>query len=514
MPRQSASPQEKKNISAMERARAAIEHFLYLPAYVIMFSVYPALEMYASNVHGIPAGDLIRPLAVSLALVFVVYLIFRLTVRRPLTSALATVSIAFFFFNYGHIRNFLYANGIIISKAALASIWLALLLVMLVWIISASAGWQNENIAPAMNLTTIILLLFPLVRLGIYHSTSAMPLERKIPETIQLQTNANSPDIYYIILDGYTRSDVMKSDYGYDNTPFLTSLQEMGFYVAECSQSNYGLTSLSVSSSLNLDYVQNISSVFRPDETDLLPAFKLLRSNTVRNSLAAAGYNVIVFASGFHWIEWRDADQFISPPKEPLSEFEIVILFSTYARLLDDFGIINLDDLHAEHYRNRTRLILNSFDDLLDIPSPKFVFIHVIAPHEPFAFDKNGSPISPDKVNNRNGYAGQAEFISNAIAPNLKKLVEESPTPPVIILQGDHGRLGDQPENLLKILNAYYLPGEHSQALYPSISPVNTFRVVLNSYFGTDYPLLEDISYYSRLTRKYDFTVIPNECHR
>lgn len=496
----------------MGKIRVVIEQFLYLPAYVVVFSIYPSLEMYARNVHGVPPEDLIRPLVVSLILSLVIYSIFWLTVRRQLASALATVGILFFFFNYGHVRNFLRANGIIVNKEVLAAVWLSLLIFLLVWIISASVKWQNQNIAPAMNLTVIVLLLFPIVRLVIYYSTLAMPLERKTPERIDLEASASTPDIYYIILDGYTRSDVMKSHYGYDNTPFLQGLQDIGFYVAECSQSNYGLTSLSISSSLNLDYIQNINSSFQPDESDLLPSFKLLRSNTVRNSLAAAGYNVVVFASGFYWIEWRDADQFISPPKEPLSEFEIVILFSTYARLLDDFGIVNLDDLHAEHYRNRTRLILNSFDNLLNIPSPKFVFIHIIAPHKPFGFDRNGNPVSPDKINDRDGYAGQAEFIGNALLPNLKELVEESETPPVIILQGDHGGYSDKREDLLKILNAFYLPGEESETLYPSISPINTFRIVLNSYFGTDYPLLEDISYYSSLTRKYDFTVIPNEC--
>ena len=42
------------------------------------------------------------------------------------------------------------------------------------------------------------------------------------------------------------------------------------------------------------------------------------------------------------------------------------------------------------------------------------------------------------------------------------------------------------------ILNAYYLPGDGSKKLYPSISPVNTFRVVFSHYFGADLDLLPD----------------------
>ncbi len=44
----------------------------------------------------------------------------------------------------------------------------------------------------------------------------------------------------------------------------------------------------------------------------------------------------------------------------------------------------------------------------------------------------------------------------------------------------------------MSILNAYYLPGFDQSKLYKSVSPVNSFRLVFNHYFGTKYPLLED----------------------
>ena len=47
------------------------------------------------------------------------------------------------------------------------------------------------------------------------------------------------------------------------------------------------------------------------------------------------------------------------------------------------------------------------------------------------------------------------------------------------------------------ILNAYYLPNGGNDLLYESISPVNSFRVIFNSYFGANYEILEDRSYYT-----------------
>jgi hypothetical protein len=494
-----------------QNIRNSIERFLLSPAYFILFSAYPVLALYAHNVPGVPPRDVLRPLAVSILVALLLFLVLRQATHHVHTSALIVFTALFAFFYYGHVRNLLYSNGILIRPAALAMIWLAATGLAIAYIARHGPVWKTEIMGPVMNLVVIILLLFPLLRLAIYVVARAMPLDRKIADVVEVEADAASPDIYYIILDAYTRSDVLKEDYGYDNSAFIDSLQDMGFYVAECAQSNYDTTSLSLSSALNMEYLQNISDVYQPDETDLLHSFKALDSNIVRNSLTEAGYKTVVFASGFHWIEWRDADHFISPAGRGLTEFEIVVLFSSYARNLDDFGIVNLDDIHAEHYRERTRLVLGSFDALLDIPSPKFVFIHIIAPHEPYGFDENGNSVAAERVNSRAGYAAQAKFIGTAILPQLQKLVNQSKIPPVIIVQGDHGRLGDKPAPLMKILNAYYLPG-HADLLYPSISPVNSFRLVFNSYFGTDFPLLEDISYYSTLERRYDFSVIPNTC--
>ena len=93
------------------------------------------------------------------------------------------------------------------------------------------------------------------------------------------------------------------------------------------------------------------------------------------------------------------------------------------------------------------------------------------------------------------------EFIDHALA--------ESGGNVIIIIQGDHGA----PETLhksrrLAILNAYYLPKGGNQKLYPSISPVNTFRIVFNTYFGTELDLLPDVSYLTSPDYLFDFTFV------
>ena len=76
-----------------------------------------------------------------------------------------------------------------------------------------------------------------------------------------MQLPETPPDIYYIILDGYGRQDALMEDYGYDNTAFLNFLEEQGFFVADCSRSNYSQTKFSLLTSLNMDFVEELVDV-------------------------------------------------------------------------------------------------------------------------------------------------------------------------------------------------------------------------------------------------------------
>jgi hypothetical protein len=48
--------------------------------------------------------------------------------------------------------------------------------------------------------------------------------------------------------------------------------------------------------------------------------------------------------------------------------------------------------------------------------------------------------------------------------------------------------------------------------LYPTITPVNTFRIIFNTYFGQNIPLLEDVSMYSSYEDPFRYKLIPNTC--
>jgi hypothetical protein len=157
------------------------------------------------------------------------------------------------------------------------------------------------------------------------------------------------------------------------------------------------------------------------------------------------------------------------------------------------------------------------------MPGPKFVCIHLLPPHPLFAFGPDDLPTDPGDFMNSdgtypfelyaNGYRNQLNYISGQLEKAVMTLLANSPNPPVIIIQGKHAPWFQTGAKQFQILNAYYLPG-HGDMLYPSISPFNTFRIVLDAYLGAHYPLLEDASYNSSIPNVFDFTRVDNTCSK
>jgi hypothetical protein len=193
-------------------------------------------------------------------------------------------------------------------------------------------------------------------------------------------------------------------------------------------------------------------------------------------------------------------------------------------------------DISSYSYQTHREKILNGFSTAKSLSKqegPKFVFVHILAPHPPFVFDKDGNPVRPDweyKIFDGReftggidayvvGYREQILYINHLVLDTIDDINKNSPTPPIIVLQADHGPaalLGTSVEtSCLKerfpILNAYYLPGDHMDVLYPSITPVNTFRMIFNEYFEIDMGLLPDLNYYSDFHDPYNFTDITRQ---
>jgi hypothetical protein len=351
-------------------------------------------------------------------------------------------------------------------------------------------------------------------------------------ENFQVSQTSYRPDIYYIILDEYTRDDILENIFAYDNKPFINQLSEMGFYVAQCSQSNYAYTDLSLASSLNLNYLQELGDQFEPSVNDKSPTWPFIHQNVVMSTLKSIGYTTIAFETGWHATQIVDADFYLSPRNNTSGDWEIFggvnifelmlirtsagLVVEDMAYLLPEFLAADVDRSYNKDVRDRVIYTLSMLGEIPQLmQSPKFIFAHILTPHDPFVFGPNGEFIEPPES------VGQKEFISHyrdqvihinkRIEGVVQQIMDNSESPPIIIIQADHGVRDLGPETRMGILNTYYLPGYDPESLYPSISPVNTFRIIFNTYFGGEFAILDDVSYYSDFTGFYNFNVIQDQ---
>ncbi len=272
-------------------------------------------------------------------------------------------------------------------------------------------------------------------------------------------------------------------------------------------------------SSLNFDYLDKLGT-FIPGSDDRGQLQVLIKQSAVRKSLEAAGYKTVAFATGFSWTQWDTANYYLAPQSKvgELNEFEGLLLETTFARLIQDYSLLGKQDSGSSLYRERTLFALDKLDKLSYIKEPKFVFVHLIIPHPPYVFGPTGGPVAANEVgttkssNEANHYRDQAIYISSRMQEIVPKIIANSARPPIIVIQGDHGpTVASNPQSRMKNLSVYYLPGVDAK-LYPTITPVNSFRVIFNAYFGQNLPLLDDVSRYSAYTDPFTFKPIPNSC--
>ncbi len=232
------------------------------------------------------------------------------------------------------------------------------------------------------------------------------------------------PDIYYIILDGYGRSDVLADLYGIDNTDFLRFLEQRGFYVAPDARSNYSKTILSLASALNMQYLDEIVNTQGLKSANRQPLIEMIQNGLVAQSLQTAGYQTVGFETGYPPTELTGANVYLSGPggassASPLewaargvNEFEILLLQTTMLRpALDKIseGQTLARSLISQPYRDHRSRVLFTLEQLpgvAQLQGPHFVFVHILVPHPPFVFGPRRRGGCPDTAFSPDGYRG------------------------------------------------------------------------------------------------------------
>ncbi|MGD8458210.1 MAG: hypothetical protein PVF83_17680, partial [Anaerolineales bacterium] len=270
-----------------------------IPLHPIILSVYPIFALMAFNLGEFPLSDAIRSLLISFFSSLVIWFILWIILKNLEKSALLSTLYLIFFFSYGHIylfiKNLQIGNFIVGRHRYLLPIMLILVIVCTYLIVKAKNEIKQTSLF--LNWITIVLLIYPLYQIitfsvAIYQNGLQVNTAVDVADTGEY-SEQTMPDIYYIILDAYTRQDTLESIYGYDNSEFIQALTDLGFYVAECSQSNYPETYNSLLTALNMEYEQsewNLSGITNTGRIN-----SLLTNNVLRRFLANQGYITVAF---------------------------------------------------------------------------------------------------------------------------------------------------------------------------------------------------------------------------
>ena len=496
-----------------------------------IFSTYPLFFLFSYNVSQISIIDFIFPLLLFIFLTLIFLKLLTIITKKLSAASVLTSIYLFVWFSFGHIFSFLETLDIIISKYQLLVLIFIILILFAFFILKTKSDLAGLNVV--LSVVAISLVIMCTYRLTVGYSVNRISRDDEYRKSVISGINIEDKsylkrDIYYLIFDQYGNSETLKQYFNFDNSKFISFLKSKGFYVADNSMSNYPHTQHSLASSLNMIYLDYLEEL----KTDIHPIFlSMIKNHDVGRFLRSLGYKFIFLGNSewpFHDNEYADKNYNLTTSRS--SSYFLCMLYkeSIFRPILELTDL----DVKLDHHLNHTYRVLEwkrvdykfeVLSDLIDVDSPKFVFAHFLTPHGPYVHDRNGDYLSLENqksMGNKKSYVNQIMYLNGRIEIFVSELLKSSEVLPIIIIQSDEGpfttystkgldkNVTESLKQKFQILNAFFLPGIEPDQLYSHITPVNTFRIVLNQYFDTDLEILEDRHYYTSYSDPHHFVDI------
>ncbi|MFC1626859.1 sulfatase-like hydrolase/transferase [Patescibacteria group bacterium] len=496
-----------------------------VPISPLLIVLSPLVFLLSENIESVPLHLVVRPLMFILFIAFVVQYVLHIVIRDRTRATFIAGVILFVSMHYGHAIKYIphfeliHIQSFVIGKNTFLITFMFMLFFILIrWaMITKRQCFKGLLFLSSLSVALISMNMFRIAYYWFGFTHARAPTHNYSSDSLKKKF-INLPDIYYIIVDMHARDDVLEQVYGYKDEYLIPQLSEMGFYVATQSSANYLETYESLASSLNVDYLDTITGL---EEQTTSTVISLVEENVVAYTLKELGYTYVLFKSGFAITDKSLLANYTYEYSLGLNRFERLLFNTTILYRFVERMTVEINKYHGQR-------LLFFFDQLKQIPednTPTFTFAHLVTPHWPFVFDADGNSVEQmtheglydypkSKKEYQRQYLDQLVFTDKKIVEVVNEIITQSDSPPIIIIQSDHGPSSEidwdnfdtlsesetryDPSKEISrnerssILNAYLFPDRNYQNVYSTITPVNTFRVIFNQFFGGKYMLLED----------------------
>lgn len=327
-------------------------------------------------------------------------------------------------------------------------------------------------------------------------------------------SDSAKPDIYFLVFDAMASTKSLQQGFSKNNSSLDSLLKQKKFAVIADASANYNWTIHSLSTTLNMQYLPDFIAPVMNDPKAYFWGSASILDNSLTAILKKEGYQIHQYQPiSFNNPDWPRKTQF-QDMKDKHYYFKTLPgriyrdVFWNYLRVKNNY-VKNIQvSLLNERIQQKNKdlhttlaLIKNTCTSL---GQAKFVYGHFMIPHDPYAFTKSGTlrritikDLGTNKVET-DLYFDQVLYANKVINELVTYIQKKGKKNTVIIIEGDHGYRHTNKKDLAQYtfqnLNAIYFPDHNYEMLYNSISPVNTFRIVLNKYFNAQLPLLKDTS--------------------
>ena len=517
----------------------------------ILVAIFPILIIYSQNIGRVEIGELFLPVIIIVGLTIGLYYFLKSILKNENKSAIIVTLILITLFSYGHIYYLL--NDVMIdefdigkNRYLIPAFGLALG-ISIFFIIRARRVFDNAT--SILNVISIVFIIVAISNVALVGaeitSCDECSNQELFYETrdfsgyfethkFSISENQELPDVYYLVLDEYARNDALVEYHDFSNHELTEFLENKGFHIAKNSFANYPMSVQSIPATMNMDYINFLADEIGTEVRNYKPLneknYGLYPNNMVIKNFKEMNYKIITFNTfALHLHENPLSDETFCHRDKFLLDNRLVdvlartSIFGYYVERWAEGELRQVTLCAFENFGNAG----NVFDE------PVFVWAHIMLPHPPWVFGPNGEEITPGKplliTDNpefrdsgwepKRQYIQQVQFANKKTIEAVENILENNKNA-IIIIQGDHGTAWetnwmepskDDAWQRLRNFDAIYFPDENKRVqLNDDRTLVNTFRIVFNSYFGSDYEMLENKMYWGWNAKPYYFEDVTN----